>query len=139
MKTAAMATIILVLLGSGASAQSRIRAGCEAIADVYEKQAFRSFREAEQISKWVSAGDYRALCSFYQLDYPEAQAAYIGSIQELKKKGVCWDKKDQASLDKNLNTLLDSISLRKDYCAKVTTGTTFAGIMSTTILCASTR
>ena len=121
MKRSAILIMALTLFQGTAWAQSRVRAGCEAIAKAYEQQAIDSFKNAERISKWLADGENAALCSFYTVDYPDVQAAYIAKIQGLKKKGVCWEKDDQVSLERNLNALAESVKFRQEYCAN--TGT----------------
>jgi hypothetical protein len=88
------------MMPAGLWSQSRVRKGCEPIADAYLKQALRSSGEAHKLTEWLAKSDYAAMCSFYTTEYPEAQTAYIEKIMKLKQKGVCWDKDDQVSLEK---------------------------------------
>jgi hypothetical protein len=121
MKKTAILTIMLAFLANPAWAESHVKKGCEPIADAYLKQALRLSGEANKLAGWLAKSDYAAMCSFYTIEYPKAQTAYIEKITKLKQKDVCWDKDDQASLDKNKVALTDGAALRKENCEKAAT------------------
>jgi len=109
---------IAILASDAAWCATRVKDGCGPIAALYEKQALKSFKFAESIQGWLEKRDYASLCSFYTREYPEWQASYIGDITKLKAKGVCWDKSDQASLERNQASAREGLGLQKEYCDK---------------------
>jgi len=113
-------TILLAFafLAHPAWSQSSVKAGCEPIAEAYLKQAIRLSAEASKLSDWLAKSDYAAMCSFYTVEYPGAQIAYIQKIEKLKQKNVCWTKDDQESLGKNQMALIEGAALRKENCEK---------------------